>query len=130
LVGIPIAALTSSDIYRGRLQLQLDNEEINVNINRSLNAKTEAKLEIDPMEEVMSLALEEMVQDSLEKEAFSDFSMIEEPWKFEELGDSLRPEASKIELKQLLPGLKYAFHNGNEDTPVIISDKLTESESQ
>ena len=109
MVGIPIATLTSSDIYRGRLQLQLGNEEINVNIYRSLNAKTKAKPEIDPMEEVMSLALEEMGQDSLEEEAVSDFSTVEEPWKFEELGESLRPEALKIELKQLPPGLKYAF---------------------
>jgi len=130
VVGIPIAALTSSDIYRGGLQLQLGNEEINVNIDRSLNAKTEAKPEIDPMEEVMSLALEEMGQDSLEEEAVSDFSTVEEPWKFEELGESLRPEAPKIELKQLPPGLKYAFLNGNEDTLVIISDKLIESEGR
>ena len=36
----------------------------------------------------------------------------------------------KIELKQLPPGLKYAFLNRNLDTPVIISDKLTENESR
>ena len=112
------------------MQLQLGNEEINVNIDRSLNTKTEAKPEIDPIEEVMSLSLEEMGQHSLEEDAFSDFSTIEEPWKFEELGESLRPEAPKIELKQLPPGLKYAFLNGNKDTLVIISDKLTESESR
>jgi len=38
-VGIPIVALTSSDIYRGRLQLQLGNEDINVNIDRYLMPK-------------------------------------------------------------------------------------------
>ena len=74
-VGIPIAALTSLDIYRGKLQLQLGSEEINVNIDRSLNAKTEAKPGVDPMEEVTSLSLEEMGQyKSLEEEAISDFS--------------------------------------------------------
>ena len=82
------------------------------------------------MEEVMSLVLEEMGQDSLEEKAVSDFSTVEKPWKFEELGESLRPEAPKIELKQLPLVLKYAFLNGNEDTPVIISDKLIESESR
>ena len=41
----------------------------------------------------------------------------------------MRPEAPKIELKQLPPGLKYAFLHENKDTPVIISDKLIESES-
>ena len=76
VVGIPIATLTSSDIYKGRLQLQFHNEEINVNIDRSLNAKTEAKPEIDPLEEVMSLSLEEMGQDSLEEEDVSDFSTV------------------------------------------------------
>jgi len=42
----------------------------------------------------------------------------------------LRPEAPKTELKQLPPGLKYAFLHGKEDAPVIISDKLAESESR
>ncbi|WVZ49157.1 hypothetical protein U9M48_000534 [Paspalum notatum var. saurae] len=83
------------------------------------------------MEEVMSLSLEEIGQyKSLEEEAISDFSAEEEPLEFEELGESLRPEAPKIELKQLPPGLKYAFLHGKEDKPVIISDKLTESESR
>ena len=81
------------------------------------------------MEEVMSLSLEERGQISLEEEAWN-FSTVEEPQEFEELGENLRPEAPKIELKQLLPGLKYAFLNKNRDTPVIISDKLSESESQ
>ncbi|KAJ1255274.1 hypothetical protein BS78_K270100 [Paspalum vaginatum] len=130
VVRIPIAALTNSDIYRGRLQLQLGNEQIDVNIDRTLNAKIEAKPEIDPLQEVMSLSLEEMGQTSLEEEALSDFSTVEEPLEFEELGESLRPEAPKIELKQLPPGLKYAFLNGKEDTPVIINDKLIESERQ
>ena len=107
----------------------MGNEEINVNIDRSLNAKTEAKPEIDPMEEVMSLSLEERGQINLKEEAH-DFSTVEEPQAFEELGENLWPEAPKIELKQLPPGLKYAFLNKNRDTPVIICDKLSESESQ
>jgi hypothetical protein len=37
--------------------------------------------------------------------------------------------ASPIELKQLLHGLKYVFLNGNRNSPVIISDKLSNEET-
>jgi hypothetical protein len=39
-------------------------------------------------------------------------------------------EPSTIDLKQLPPGLKYVFLNGDRSAPVIISDKLLESETQ
>ena len=78
----------------------------------------------------MGISLEEEEdQQSLEEEA-SNFSVVEEPLEFEKLGESLRPDPPKTELKQQPPGLKYAFLNRNLDTPVIISDKLTENESR
>ena len=99
-------------------------------MSRALNTKTDSKPEVDPLEEVMGISLEEGEdQPSLEEED-SDFSAINEPPKFEELGESLRPNPPRIELKQLPPGLKYAFLHRNKDTPVIISDKLTEIESR
>ena len=105
-------------------------EEVSVDLTRVLNTRVEPKPEVDLLEEVMSLSLEERGQNSLEKEACY-FSTVEEPKEFEELGENLRLEAPKLELKQLPPGLKYAFLlNKNRDMPVIISDKLSESESQ
>ena len=39
------------------------------------------------------------------------------------------PPRPSIELKPLPPGLKYVFLNNNLETPVIISDKLTQDET-
>ena len=130
LVGIPIASLIKTTATPGQLQLQFGKEVFEVGMSRALNNKTEAKPKVDLLEEVMGISLEEEEdQQSLEEEA-SNFSAVEEPLEFEKLGESLRPNPSKIELKQLPPGLKYAFLNRNPDTPVIISDKLTENESR
>ena len=40
------------------------------------------------------------------------------------------PQPSLLELKPLPPGLKFAFLHNNRATPVVISDKLTESETR
>src|SRR6187455_2372207 len=40
------------------------------------------------------------------------------------------PKPSPIELKPLPPGLRYAFLFEDKQTPVIISDKLSEVETQ
>jgi hypothetical protein len=46
------------------------------------------------------------------------------------LEKEVNPEISHVELKQLPPGLLYAFLNGNRETPVIISDKLSNDETR
>jgi hypothetical protein len=39
-------------------------------------------------------------------------------------------KTSLVELKQLPPGLQYVFLNGDRETPVIISDKLSNDETR
>jgi hypothetical protein len=46
------------------------------------------------------------------------------------LEEEENPQPSSPELKPLPPSLKYAFLHNNRGTPVIISDKLTESETR
>jgi hypothetical protein len=41
----------------------------------------------------------------------------------------LEPPKPPIELKPLLSGLKYAFLNNDPESPMIISDKLSQEES-
>jgi hypothetical protein len=41
----------------------------------------------------------------------------------------VRPETSPVELKQLPAGLQYAFLNGDHETPVIISENLSNDET-
>jgi hypothetical protein len=40
------------------------------------------------------------------------------------------PETPSVELKQLPPGLQYVFLNGDHETPVIITNRLTNDETQ
>jgi hypothetical protein len=42
----------------------------------------------------------------------------------------VKPETSSVELKQLPPGLQYVFLNGDHETPVISSDKLSNDETR
>jgi hypothetical protein len=42
----------------------------------------------------------------------------------------VKPETSPVELKQLPPGLQYVFLNSDCETPVIISDKLSNAETR
>jgi hypothetical protein len=45
------------------------------------------------------------------------------------LDETQEPPKSPIELKPLPSGLKYAFLNDNEESPLIISDKLSKYET-
>jgi hypothetical protein len=42
----------------------------------------------------------------------------------------INPKTPYVELKQLPPGLQYLFLNGDQETLVIMSDKLSHEETQ
>jgi hypothetical protein len=46
------------------------------------------------------------------------------------LEQEINLETPPVELKQLPPGLQYVFLNGDQETPVIICDKLSHEETQ
>jgi hypothetical protein len=56
------------------------------------------------------------------------FGLEEEEVVFQDLEQEAKPETSLVELKQLPPGLQYVFLNGDCETPVIISDRLSNDE--
>jgi hypothetical protein len=56
--------------------------------------------------------------------------LIEEEVEFLNLEQEVKPETSPIELKQLPLGLQYVFLNGDREAPMIISDKLSNDETQ
>jgi hypothetical protein len=58
------------------------------------------------------------------------FGLVEEEVVFQDLEQEAKPETSLVELKQLPPGLQYVFLNGDCETPVIISDRLSNDETQ
>jgi hypothetical protein len=46
------------------------------------------------------------------------------------LEQEVKPETTPIKLKQLPLGLQYVFLNGDRETLIIISDKLSNDETQ
>jgi hypothetical protein len=58
------------------------------------------------------------------------FNPAEEEVEFQDLEQEVNPETPPVELKQLPPRLQYVFLNGDRETPVIISDKLSHDETQ
>jgi hypothetical protein len=72
---------------------------------------------------------EELLPPSLDDVA-NYFTPVDEEAEFQNLEQEAKPEASPIELKQLLHGLKYVFLNGDRNSPMIISDKLSNNETQ
>ena len=78
------------------------------------------------MDEVKVASLDDLIEPNLVDDAQI---FIEEedknPIEPEPLDELLEPPKPAIELKSLPSGLKYAFLNNDQDSPVIISDKLS-----
>jgi hypothetical protein len=111
----------------GKLKISLGkNFKLSIPITHSLNAKTEPTPEEDPMEEVKVVSLDDLIEPNLEDDA--QFFIEEEEENHiepEPLNELLEPPKPTIELKLLPSGLKYAFLYNDQDSPMIISDKLS-----
>jgi hypothetical protein len=101
--------------------------ELSVPITHSLNAKIELVPELDPVEEVKVSSLDDLIEPNLEDDAqfFIDEEENEGPIEHEPLDELLELPKPSIELKPLPSSLRYAFLNSDQDSPVIISDKLS-----
>ena len=77
----------------------------------------------------MNISQEEQTQPILEEDV-SHFTLETDPAGKIKLDGEEIPQPPLPELKPLPPGLKYAFLHDNRATPVVISDKLTESETR
>ena len=88
----------------------------------------EPKPKRDPMENVMMAYLENMAEPALDVENFiEEEEELAEPIELDQTG---LPSQPLIELKPLPFGLRYVFLDDNRETPVIISDKLSQEETQ
>jgi hypothetical protein len=77
----------------------------------------------------MATTLEEQLEPPCIDNVADYFSLVEEETVFQDLEQEVKPETSIVELKQLPPGLQYLFLIGDRETPVIISDKLSNNET-
>jgi hypothetical protein len=85
---------------------------------------------LDPIEEVKVACLDDPIEPNLEDDAhFFIDEEDEDPIDPEPLNELLEPPKPSIELKPLPFGMRYAFLNNDQDSPMIISDKLSQEES-
>jgi hypothetical protein len=90
----------------------------------------ENKLGEDLLLQVMATTLEEELALSLIDDVADYFSLAEEEAEFQDLEQQVKPETSPVELKQVPPGLQYVFLNGDCETPVFISHKLSDNKTR
>jgi hypothetical protein len=111
------------------LELKIGDNFMPVSYLRTENTPVEAEPKSYLLEEVMAASLAELAQPKFEEEIPFFMEKDVAPVSFK-LDRTEKPERPLIELKPLPPGLKYAFLHGNRKTAVIISDKLSEGETQ
>jgi hypothetical protein len=130
LIGQPIERLIQEGQTR-KLNIKLEkNFELSLPITHSLNTKMVSLPELDPIEEVKVVSLDDPIEPNLEDDAqFFIDEEDEDPIDPEPLDELLEPHKPSIELKPLPFGLRYAFLNNDQDSLVIISDKLSQEES-
>jgi hypothetical protein len=129
LIGQPIERLIQEG-QMGKLNIKFEkNFGLSIPITRSLNTKIEPLPESDPMEEVKVASLDDPIESNIEDDAqpFIDEEEYDPiPYLLDELLESPKPS---IELKPLPSGLRYAFLNNDQDSRVIISNRLSQEES-
>ena len=115
----------------GKLKISLmKNFNLSIPITHSINAETKPIFQEDPMEEVKVASLDDLIEPNLEDDV--QFFIEEEdknPIDPEPLDELLEPPKPTIELKPLPSGLRYAFLNNDQDSSMIINDKLSQEES-
>jgi hypothetical protein len=112
LVGVPLCALLRGTDNGECLKMVVGHQEFLTSFARAINHVAE---ELSPpcLDDVADY-----------------FSLTEEEVEFQDLEQEVKPKPSPVGLKQLPLGLRYVFLNGNHETPVIISDKLSNDETQ
>jgi hypothetical protein len=130
LVGVSLCALLRGTNKGECLKMAVGHQEFSTSFTRAVNHAAEDELEEDLLHQVMATTLEEELSPPCLDDVVDYFSQAEEEAEFQDLKQEVKPETSPVELKQLLLGLQYVFLNGDHETPVIISDKLSNDEIQ
>jgi len=133
LIGHPIKALLKDVPKSGSLNINIGKESLLVPVTRAIHYSMEDPPTIEPIEEVMATSILGTPNSDLERD---DEGKIEEVTKEDEYSDETfelpeteKPSRPPIELKCLPSGLRYAFLNSDVESPIIISDKLSEEET-
>jgi hypothetical protein len=130
LVGVPLCALLKGTDNGESLKMVVGQQILLTSFTHAINHAVEDELEEDVLQQVVATTLEEQLSPPCLDDVADYFSSIEEEVEFQDLEQEINPETPPVELKQLPPGLQYVFLNGDRETLVIISDKLSHEETQ
>jgi hypothetical protein len=129
LVGVPLCTLLRGTDNSECLKMAVGHQEFSTCFARAVNHATEDELEEDLLQQVMTTTLEKELSPPCLDDVADYVSLAEEEAEFQDLEQEVKIETSPVELKQLPPGLQYFFLNGDHETPVIITDKLSNDET-
>jgi len=128
LIGQPFRQLLYEG-QSGKLKIHLGKKlQFPLSISHSLNSRTEPYPQEDPLEEFRATSLDFLAKPGLEDEA-RFFIEEADPSEEEPFDEFAVPPKPLIELKPLPIGLRYAFLGDDLESPVIISDKLTQEQT-
>jgi hypothetical protein len=130
LIGVPLHALLRGADNDECLKMVVGHQEFLASFTHAINHAAEDELEEDLLLQVMATTLGEELAPPCLDDVANYCSLAEEEAKFQDLEQEVKPETSYVELKQLPLGPQYVFLNGDHGTPVIISDKLSNDETQ
>jgi hypothetical protein len=130
LIGVPLRTLLRGTDNGECLKMAVGRQEFSTSFARTVNHAAGDELEEDLLQQVMTTTLEEELSPPSLDNVADYFSLAEEEAKFQDLEQVVKPKTSPVELKQLPLGLQYVFLNGDHETPVIISDKLSNDETR
>jgi hypothetical protein len=130
LVGVPLHVLLRGTDNGECLKMAVGRHEFSTSFAHAINHAAEDKLEGDLLQQVLATTLEEELSPQFLDDVADYFSLVEEEVEFHDLEQEVKHETSPVGLKQLPPGLQYVFLNGDRETPVIISDKLSNDDTR
>jgi hypothetical protein len=130
LVGVPLRALHRGTNNGDCLKMAVGHQEFLTSFAHAVNHVAKDEQEEDVLQQVMATTLEDELSPPCLDDVADYFSLSEEEAEFQDLEQEVKLESSPVELRQLPPGLQYVFLNGDCESPVIISDKLSNDETQ
>jgi hypothetical protein len=130
LVGVPLHALLKGTDNGESLKMAVGQQILSTSFAHAINHAVEDQLEEGVLQQVMKTTLEEQLSPPCLDDVADYFSPVEEEVESQDLEQEINHETPPVELKQLPPRLQYVFLNGDRETPVIISDKLSHEETQ
>ncbi len=130
LVGLPIEQLLINTPRLVNLKITRGENEFSIPFSQARITLTDTLLEIESAEEVTAVPPHESPEALLEDEVPDFIKEEADPGETLDLPIMEPPPRPPLELKPLPPGLRYAFLHNDKEAPVIISDKLSEDETQ